>query len=199
MKRAAIYLRVSTDSQTTDNQEIALREIAAKMGWDIARVYADQGISGAKGRDKRPQFDALCKGATRREFDLVMAWSVDRLGRSLQDLIGFLSELHSLKIDLYLHQQGLDTSTPSGSAMFQMLGVFAEFERALIQSRVKAGLASARANGKRLGRPKIAAGTEDAIRAALADGGGIRKVAAAIGVGVGTVQRIKKVPAICRV
>jgi DNA invertase Pin-like site-specific DNA recombinase len=191
MKRAAIYLRVSTDSQTTDNQEIALREIAAKMQWDIVRVYCDHGVSGAKGRDKRPQFDALCKGTTRREFDLVMAWSVDRLGRSLQDLIGFLSELHSLKIDLYLHQQGLDTSTPSGRAMFQMLGVFAEFERAMIQSRVKAGLARARANGKRLGRPKIAAGTEDAIRAGLARGAGIRKVAAALGVGVGTVQRVK--------
>jgi DNA invertase Pin-like site-specific DNA recombinase len=191
MKRAAIYLRVSTDLQTTDNQDMALREIADKMHWDIVQVYADNGVSGAKGRDKRPQFDALCKGATRREFDLVMAWSVDRLGRSLQDLISFLSELHSLKIDLYLHQQGLDTSTPSGRAMFQMLGVFAEFERAMIQSRVKAGLARARANGKRLGRPKIAAGTEDAIRAALARGAGIRKVAAALGVGVGTVSRVR--------
>jgi DNA invertase Pin-like site-specific DNA recombinase len=199
MKRAAIYLRVSTDSQTTDNQEMALREIAAKMGWDIVRVYSDQGISGAKGRDKRPQFDALCKAATRREFDLVMAWSVDRLGRSLQDLIGFLSELHSLRIDLYLHQQGLDTSTPSGRAMFQMLGVFAEFERAMIQSRVKAGLVRARANGKRLGRPKISAGIESAIRDALANGTGIRKVAAALGVGVGTVQRIRKSPPLCRV
>jgi DNA invertase Pin-like site-specific DNA recombinase len=191
MKRAALYLRVSTNEQTTENQELELRSIAAKMQWDIVRVYSDNGVSGAKGRDKRPQFDALCRGATRREFDLVMAWSVDRLGRSLQDLIGFLSELHSLKIDLYLHQQGLDTSTPSGRAMFQMLGVFAEFERAMIQSRVKAGLARARANGKRLGRPKIAAGTEDAIRAALARGAGIRKVAAALGVGVGTVQRVR--------
>lgn len=197
MKRAAIYLRVSTDSQTTDNQEIALREIAAKMHWDIVRVFCDHGVSGAKGRDRRPQFDALCKGATRREFDLVMAWSVDRLGRSLQDLIGFLSELHSLKIDLYLHQQGLDTSTPAGKAMFQMLGVFAEFERAMIQSRVKAGLTRARANGKRLGRPRIASGTEDAIRTALANGTGIRKVAAVLGVGVGTVQRIKKISAAC--
>jgi DNA invertase Pin-like site-specific DNA recombinase len=195
VRRAAIYLRVSTDSQTTDNQEMALRDIAAKMGWDIARVYSDQGISGAKGRDKRPQFDALCKAATRREFDLVMAWSVDRLGRSLQDLIGFLSELHSLRIDLYLHQQGLDTSTPAGKAMFQLLGVFAEFERAMIQSRVKAGLARARANGRKLGRPKISLQTESDIRSALSNGNGIRKVAAALGVGVGTVQRIRKIPA----
>jgi DNA invertase Pin-like site-specific DNA recombinase len=192
MKRAAIYLRVSTDSQTTDNQEIALREIAGRMDWQIVKVYSDHGISGAKGRDKRPQFDALCKAATRREFDLVMAWSVDRLGRSLQDLIGFLSELHSMKIDLYLHQQGLDTSTPAGKAMFQMMGVFAEFERSMIQSRVKAGLARAKAAGKRLGRPKISEATEAAIRNALAGGMGMRKVAAQVGVGVGTVQRIAK-------
>jgi DNA invertase Pin-like site-specific DNA recombinase len=199
MRRAALYLRVSTNEQTTENQELELRNIAARMNWEITEVYCDHGVSGAKGRDKRPQFDALCKAATRREFDVVMAWSVDRLGRSLQDLIGFLSELHSLKVDLYLHQQGLDTSTPAGKAMFQLLGVFAEFERAMIQSRVKAGLARARANGRKLGRPKISAGVESDIRAALSNGNGIRKVAAALGVGVGTVQRIRKSPPLCRV
>ena len=96
-----------------------------------------------------------------------MAWSVDRLGRSLQDLVGFLSELHALSIDLFLHQQGLDTRTPSGKAMFQMMGVFAEFERAMIQERVRAGLARAKAEGKRLGRPKVDPEIEDAIRKAL--------------------------------
>jgi DNA invertase Pin-like site-specific DNA recombinase len=84
------------------------------------KVYRDHGVSGAKGRDKRPQFDALCRDATQRKFDMVMAWFVDRLGRSLQDLVAFLSEIHALKIDLYLHQQGLDTTTPGGKAMFQM-------------------------------------------------------------------------------
>src|SRR5215475_4339573 len=192
MRRAVVYLRVSTIDQTTANQERELREIAGRMGCEIVRVYKDHGISGTRGRDKRPAFDKLCRDAARREFDLVMAWSVDRLGRSLQDLVGFLSELHSLKIDLYLHQQGLDTSTPSGRAMFQMLGVFAEFERAMIQSRVKAGLVRARANGKKLGRPKISAGIEAAIREALANGTGIRKVATALGVGVGTVQRVAR-------
>jgi DNA invertase Pin-like site-specific DNA recombinase len=103
-----------------------------------------------KGHDKRPAFDKLCRDAARREFDMVMAWSVDRLGRSLQDLVGFLSELHALKIDLFLRQQGLDTTTPSGKAMFQMMGVFAEFERAMIAERVRAGLARARSEGKRL-------------------------------------------------
>src|SRR5215510_8703406 len=122
MKRAALYLRVSTVDQTTANQERELREIAGRMGCEITKVYKDHGISGAKGRDKRPAFDSLCRAATRREFDVIMAWSVDRLGRSLQDLVGFLSEIHSLQIDLYLHQQGLDTTTPAGKALFQMMG-----------------------------------------------------------------------------
>src|SRR5262245_50900460 len=152
MKRAVLYLRVSTLDQTTANQERELREIAGRMGCEIVKVYKDHGISGTRGRDKRPGFDALCRAATRREFDVIMAWSVDRLGRSLQDLVAFLSEIHTLKVDLYLHQQGLDTTTPAGKAMFQMMGVFAEFERAMIQERVRAGLARARSEGKRLGR-----------------------------------------------
>src|SRR6201981_1335050 len=155
MKRAVLYLRVSTLDQTTANQERELREVACRMGCEIVKVYKDHGISGAKGRDKRPAFDALCRDATQRRFDLVMAWSVDRLGRSLQDLIGFLSDLHALGIDLFLHQQGLDTTTPSGKAMFQMMGVFAEFERAMIQERVRAGLARAKDEGKRLWRPPL--------------------------------------------
>ena len=144
MRQAVIYLRVSTIEQTTANQERELREIASRMGCEIVKVYRDHGISGAKGRDKRPAFDKLCRDAARREFDMVMAWSVDRLGRSLQDLVGFLSELHAFKIDLFLRQQGLDTTTPAGKAMFQMMGVFAEFERAMIGERVRAGLARAR-------------------------------------------------------
>ena len=143
MRRAALYVRVSTlNGQTTENQERALREVADRMGCEIVHVYRDQGISGAKGRNGRPAFDALCKGAARREFDIVMAWSVDRLGRSLQDLVAFLTELHALKIDLYLHQQGVDTTTPGGKALFQMMGVFAEFERSIIQDRIHAGLCS---------------------------------------------------------
>jgi len=125
MKRAVLYLRVSTVEQTTANQERELSDVAARMGCEIVKVYRDHGISGAKGRDERPAFNALCRAAARREFDMVMAWSVDRLGRSLQDLVGFLAELHAAKIDLYLHQQGLDTTTPAGKAMFQMMGVLA--------------------------------------------------------------------------
>jgi DNA invertase Pin-like site-specific DNA recombinase len=188
----AIYSRVSTDSQTTENQERELREIATRMGWSIMKVYRDEGVSGAKSRAERPAFNALWKDATRRRFDMVMAWSVDRLGRSLQDLVAFLSELHALRIDLYLHQQGVDTSTPAGKALFQMMGVFAEFERAIIRERVKSGLERARAQGKILGRPPIDPRKEAAILADLREGkAGIIKLAAAHGVGVGTVQRIK--------
>ena len=157
-KRAAIYLRVSTDEQTTENQERALREAAARAGHEIVAVYRDEGISGSKGRDKRPGFDAMHKDASRRKFDIVMAWSVDRLGRSLQDLIGFLSELHSLGIDLALHQQGIDTTTPAGKAMFQMMGVFAEFERSMIVEWVRRALPPVQhslrtsLSGQRIGR-----------------------------------------------
>ena len=194
MKRAVLYLRVSTLDQTTANQERELRQIAARMSCEIVKVYKDHGISGAKGRDKRPAFDALCRDANRRQFDVVMAWSVDRLGRSLQDLVGFLSELHALRIDLFLHQQGLNTATPAGKAMFQMMGVFAEFERAMIQERVRAGLARAKSEGKRLGRPRIDSKLEERIRKALAVPGrpGVRKIAAQFGVDPGTVQRISR-------
>lgn len=191
-RRVALYLRVSTGSQTTDNQRLELEAVAERCGWVIAAVYEDAGVSGAKGRDKRPQFNNLCRNAARRRFDVVMAWSVDRLGRSLQDLVTFLGDLHGCGVDLYLHQQGIDTTTPSGKAMFQMLGVFAEFERAMIRERVQAGLSRARQQGKRLGRPQTADRTEAAILADLKTGDiGMRKIAAKHGVGVSVVQRLK--------
>jgi DNA invertase Pin-like site-specific DNA recombinase len=192
MKTVALYLRVSTGSQTTANQERELRAVAERAGWEIIEVYKDEGISGAKGREERPAFKALCKAAAQRKFDKVAAWSVDRLSRSLHDLTGFLNELRDLHIDLYLHQQGLDTSTPTGKAMYQMVGVFAELERAIIRERVLAGLARARAQGTILGRRPIDRAVEKRIQREIALGGkGIRKIAREIGVGVGTVQRIK--------
>ena len=190
-KRAAFYLRVSTDGQTTENQRLILEQVAERAGWEVVEVYEDHGVSGAKGRAQRPAFDRLCQDATRRKFDVIMVWSVDRLGRSLQDLVGFLAELHAVNVDLFLHQQGVDTTTPAGKAMFQMMGVFAEFERAMIQDRVKAGLARAKANGKRLGRPVVAS---DSVKASVVkardDGQSIRMIAKATGVSVGTVHGI---------
>lgn len=192
MKTVALYIRVSTDRQTVENQERELRAVADRMGWRIVQIYGDAGVSGARSRADRPAFDALCKDAARRRFDVVMAWSVDRLGRSLQDLVGFLADLHATKVDLYLHQQGVDTTTPGGKALFQMLGVFAEFERSLIRERVRAGLERAKDSGKQLGRPKIPVAKEAAIAADLRAGGaGMQKIAAKHGVGVSAVQRIK--------
>lgn len=191
-RTAAIYLRVSTDEQTVENQERDLRAAAERAGWTIVSVYRDEGISGAKGRDKRPGLDSLLKDATRRKFDVVMAWSVDRLGRSLLDLVGMLKELHELKVDLYLHQQAIDTTTPAGKAMFQMMGVFAEFERSMIRDRVRSGMARAKAAGKRIGREKLPEDLRGRIRSSLEAGRGIVSTAREHGVGVLTVQRIKK-------
>jgi DNA invertase Pin-like site-specific DNA recombinase len=190
MKRVALYLRVSTDGQTTEHQRRALEEVAAAAGWTVVDVYEDAGVSGAKGRAKRPAFDRLLKDATRRRFDMVAAWSVDRLGRSLQDLLGFLSELHAAGVDLFLHRQALDTSTPAGRALFQMMGVFAEFERSMIQERVKAGLATARAKGKQLGRPTVGEAVADEVRRLRATGMGQLKIAKTVGCGVSTVRRL---------
>lgn len=189
-KVVALYARVSTDQQTTENQLKELRAVARRMGWRLDGEYVDRGISGAKGREQRPAFDRMLKAAARREFDIIMAWSVDRLGRSLQHLVSFLGEIHAKGIDLYLHQQGIDSTTPAGKALFQMCGVFAEFERAMIQERVKAGLARARAQGKKLGRPRIGVQVERAIMKARDKGKGVKKIAREIGVGVGTVQRV---------
>ena len=190
-KRIALYLRVSTAEQTVENQRRELLAIAERHGWQVVAEFADEGISGTKGRERRPAYDRLLRGVARRDFDQVAAWSVDRLGRSLQDLVAFLGELHAKGVDLYLHQQGIDTSTPAGKAMFQMLGVFAEFERAMIVERVNAGLARARAQGKRLGRPSLPSNKEDFVRQLLASGTGIVKTAKLAGVGVSAVQRIK--------
>ncbi len=189
-RRVAVYARVSTDGQSVDNQLRELAAVAERHDWEVVATYTDEGISGAKGRERRPGFDALCGAVARREVDVVAAWSVDRLGRSLQDLVAFLGELQAKGVDLYLHVQGLDTSTPAGRAMFQMLGVFSEFERAMIQERVRAGLARARAKGKTLGRPrKITPELTEAIRAAREEGRSLRQIGRAYNVSAASVQR----------
>jgi DNA invertase Pin-like site-specific DNA recombinase len=189
-----LYLRVSTDDQTVENQRRDLLAACERRGWRVAAEYVDAGVSGAKGRSDRPGFDRLHKAVVRGKFDVVAAWSVDRLGRSLQDLVAFLGELHGAGVDLYLDRQGLDTSTPAGKALFQMLGVFAEFERSLIVERVRAGIARAQRegtrSGKAFGRPRITADREAAVRASLAAGTGIRKTARLCGTGNATVARI---------
>jgi len=216
--RAALYARVSTDKQSTENQLRELRQAAERLGWEVAHEFVDRGISGAKGRTGRPQLDAMLKGVARKDFDVVASWSVDRLGRamlkgvarkdfdvvaswsvdrlgrSLIDLVNMLQELHSTGVDLYLHQQGINTTTPAGKALFGMMGVFAEFERGMIQERVRAGLARAKAKGTKsgnaIGRPSVSAAIEDRIRELRAGGMGMLRIAREAGCGVSVVQRV---------
>ena len=189
-KRVALYLRVSTSDgkQTVENQRLELNAVSQRLGWTVVDTLADEGISGAKGRDKRPAYDRLMQMITRKEIDMVASWSVCRLGRSLQHLVTFLGEINSRGVDLYLHQQALDTSTPSGRAMFGMMGVFAEFERAMISERVKSGLARSEKKG---GRPRLDPAKADKIRKLLDGGLSIAKTAEKARVGVGTVHRLK--------
>src|ERR1700735_928631 len=182
-KRAAIYVRVSTDKQTIENQLRVLRQIVGPRGWNAVHESHDAGISGSKGRDAQPGLDEMLKDAQRRRFDVVMAWAIDRLGRSLIDLLGTIQALEDCGVDLYLDQQSIDTTTPAGRLMFQITGAFAEFERSMIRQRVRAGLKRAVESGKQLGRPRIDPALERRIQSQLRAGKGILKVAAECGVG----------------
>ncbi len=186
----AIYARVSTKGQDTDNQIDQLREVASKAGWEISEVFVDHGISGAKGRNQRPGLDTLLKAVTRRDVTRVMVWSVDRLGRSLQDLIATLNEINESGADLYLHQQSIDTSTPAGRALFGMLGVFAEFERSIISSRVRAGLEKAKARGQKLGRKAVPPIIKKQIRELREDGLSQTKIANRVGLSQAKVSQV---------
>lgn len=191
IKRAALYVRVSTDKQTVENQVEALTKVAEARGWQIVEIFSDAGISGAKTRKDRPGLDQMLKAAQRGKFDVVMAWAIDRLGRSLVDLLSTIENLKACGVDLYLDQQAIDTTAPAGKLMLQMTGAFAEFERSMIVARVHAGLRRAVANGKTLGRPLNDPEAIDKARTELRKGIGINRVAKLVGLSNGTVQRIK--------
>ena len=205
-RRAALYVRVSTDHQSVENQVRELKLVAERRGWTVIEVYRDAGISGSKGRDKRPGLDALLKDANRRKFDVVMAWAIDRLGRSLIDLLGTIEHLQEVGVDLYLDQQHIDTTTPTGKLLFQITGAFAEFERSMIRQRIRAGLSVIKEkivrDGKfvskagkvrrKLGRPGAEPDKIEQARRELGKGLGIVKVAREVGLGVGTVHRLKR-------
>ena len=204
--RVALYARVSTDKQSTDAQLRELRGVAESKGWEVVAEFTDAGVSGSKRLQARPKGATLMQEAARRRFDVVASWSVDRLGRSLQDLVGTLAELHGHGLDLYLHQQAIDTRTPAGRALFGMLGVFAEFERSMIVDRVRSGMARAQKEGtksqraskkpgstvigKAIGRPQVAQAVEAHILELRAEGLGILKIAKTAKCGVSTVQRV---------
>ncbi|MEE3252805.1 MAG: recombinase family protein [Nitrospinota bacterium] len=189
-ERVALYARLGTDGKTPETQLQELQKIADQNGWKVVQEFMDQGIRLSKGKDQRPKFDEMLQGVKEGDFDLIMTWSVDRLGRSLPHLISFLDELYLSKVDLFLHKQGINTTTPAGKMLFQMLDVFSEFERAMIQERVNTGLLRARAQGKRLGRPRVPAAVENKIMEQRSTGKGIRRIANELRVGVSTVMRV---------
>ena len=187
----AIYCRVSTadKNQTVENQLRDLLAVAARQDWEIVATFCDEGISGAKGRDKRPAFDALLKGVARKDFDLIACFSVCRIGRSLPDLINFLGDIQAKGVDLYLHTQGLDTSTPSGALSYQMLSVFSSYERAILRERIMSGL---RRTTKKSGRKPMPDDRAEAIRRSLIDGQGVRATARLHKASTTTVTAIKR-------
>jgi len=188
-RRAGIYLRVSKDAQTTDNQRNDLERVAEQRGWDVVEIYLDHGISGK--RDHRPALDRIRKDAMHGKLDIVAAWSIDRLGRSLAHVVNLLHELTEQRVAVYLHQQQVDGTTSAGKAMLQMCAVFSEFEWNTISDRIKAGQARARKDGKRIGRPtSVTDATKNAIRDKHAAGMGMLKIARQLGCGVSTVQRV---------
>ena len=192
MRRVALYTRVSTDNQTTENQLLALRQIAERRGWNVVHIYTDNGISGAKGRKDRPGLDAMLKDAGRRTFDVLMVWAIDRLGRSLVDLLHTIQNLEAVGVDLFIDQQNIDTTTPMGKLVFSITGAFAEFERSMIQERIKAGIKRAQAKGVKFGRPKVSAAVEREVRHRLGGNEGMVQIARSMKIGTGVVQRIKK-------
>ena len=191
MKKVAIYARVSTDKQTCENQLQELRAKAERMGYTVVAEFVDSGISGMKTRQDRPALDSLMKSATQRKFDMVMCWSIDRLGRSLQNLVEILNEMQSMKIDMFFLQQGMDTTTPSGRMIFSVFGAIGEFERNLIRERVIAGQKRAVANGVKIGRPsKMNDGMRSAIKLLREKGMGIKQISKQLQIGVGTVYSV---------
>ena len=182
-----IYARVSTTSgQDPEMQLRELREYATRRGWTVTDEYVDQGVSGSK--ESRPALNRLMSDAYRRRFDAVLVWKVDRFGRSLKHLVNSLSELGAWGVAFISLRDNLDLSTPSGRLMFQIIGAMAEFERALIQERVRAGMRNAKAKGKRLGRPRVFVSTIE-VQRLRTEGMGWKRIAAQLGVGVGTVMK----------
>ncbi len=191
MKKVCLYCRVSTTHQTSENQLRELRAVAERMGYEIVSEFIDNGISGAKSRKDRPALDEMMKLATQRKFEVVMCWSIDRLGRSLQHLVEILNELQAMKIDLFFMQQGMDTTTPSGRMIFSVFGAIGEFERNLIRERVIAGQQRAKASGTHIGRPtKMNDGMRSAIKVMHQNGMSIRQIAKSCKVGIGTVYSV---------
>ncbi len=186
-KRVAIYARVSTADQTTENQMLDLRRFCAARGWTIIEEFIDHGISGAK--EDRPALRRLMDSARRRKVDCVLVWRFDRFARSLSHLVNALREFRELHIDFASNQEGIDTTTSHGRMVFGILASLAEFERDLIRDRIHAGLRRAKAQGKRFGRPSI---SESQVASIMAERGkgSTRQIATRLGISKSVVQRV---------
>lgn len=191
-KKTAIYARVSTSQQNVENQLIELRQTAERFGWVVSNELVDDGISGAKGRNDRPAFDRLFQMVQRKEIDVVMAWDVSRLGRSIQDLVGFMNEVQEAGVDLYIHQQAINTQTASRRMVFGIFSALASYERELIRERVMLGLAQAKKEGKRLGRPSVwdSPTVITSVKLLREKQMPIHQIAKSLKIGVGTVSKI---------
>lgn len=191
MEKTAIYMRVSTSLQTTDNQLVALQEYAFRMNYEITSIYKDEGISGVKNQNQRPALNAMMKDVVKGKFSQILIYDISRLGRSLKDLVNILNDFNQSKVRLIFIQNGIDTSNSTGQMMFQLLGVFAEWERQTIVDRVNAGLVRAKQNGKKLGRPTtINDSVISAVKLLRNQNIGIRKISSQLRIGVGTVMKI---------
>jgi DNA invertase Pin-like site-specific DNA recombinase len=186
-KTVAIYARVSTDRQKVDMQTRALRDFVNRSGWKIFNEYKDQGYTGTN--TKRPAFAEMMHEARKRKFDILLVWKLDRLSRSLKDLINTLDELRSLGIHFISYENDLDTTTPTGKLVFQIIGAVAEFEKEIIRERVRAGLENARQKGKRLGRPSINIEILESASILRKQGLSFRKIEKQLGVGEGTIRK----------
>tara|TARA_R110002072_G_scaffold166502_2_gene319746 strand:- start:1383 stop:2009 length:627 start_codon:yes stop_codon:yes gene_type:complete len=184
--KAALYARVSTNDQDAETQLRELRQYVERRGWSLVEEFVDHGVSGSK--TSRPALNRLMKRAQRRDVDVIVVWALDRLGRSLSHLVALMDQLGALGVDLAVLTQPIDTTTPTGKLTFQILGAVAEFERSMIRSRVRAGVAKARAQGKALGRPRADLDL-DLARARLETGDSLRKVARVFGVHHSTLKR----------
>jgi DNA invertase Pin-like site-specific DNA recombinase len=187
--KCAIYVRVSTKSQDTDNQLQPLKEYAQRCGYEVVGVYEDKGVSGIK--SSRPSLDMMVLDARRRRFSMILAWSIDRVGRNMTHLCSFVDEMNQLGVNLYFHQSSIDTTTSVGKMFFHIISSVASFERELIRERVIAGLERAKSNGVVLGRPtQMNEGMKSAIKILKEKGVGVRETCRQLGIGSATYYKV---------
>ena len=193
VRKVCVYARCSTSDQQVSNQLIEIRDHCSKMGWEIVKEYTDEGLSGTLSRDKRPAFNEMIKDGYRKKFDSVVCWDISRLGRSMKELIMFLSDMKDLDIGICSLRQGFDTATSMGEIMYSFVSILSSWEREMIRERTLAGLERAKREGKTLGRRKV---TDDTMNAKIielrSENKSLRAIASEVGVSTGTIRKVLK-------